>query len=228
METEECLIVVDFESTCDTGGRMAAHEMELIEIGAVKVRLDDGEILSTFRSFVRPQNQPILSDFCKQLTGIRQREIDTAEPFTHVLKEFQTWLNHPFWTWASWGNFDRTLLDRELERAGDDLIFAEHLNLKAIAGLSPLTDGAASVRHWDLKLVNALKSLWGRPLEISLGCVDKGLDPDEVRPGLSRGRSDPVSGPGSTKTLISVCENGSHLDIQQLDVDLEFILVQHA
>lgn len=133
METEECIIVVDFESTCDASGRMATHEMELVEIGAVKVRLEDGEILSTFRSFVRPQNQPMLSDFCKQLTGIRQREIDRAESFAHVLKAFQAWLNHPFWTWASWGDFDRTLLERELERVGEDPIFAEHLNLKAIA-----------------------------------------------------------------------------------------------
>ena len=133
METEECIIVVDFESTCDAGGRMAAHEMELIEMGAVKVRLEDGEILSTFRSFVRPQNQPMLSDFCKQLTGIRQREIDSAAFFTEVLKEFQSWLNHPFWTWASWGDFDRTLLERELERVEEDPLFTEHLNLKAIA-----------------------------------------------------------------------------------------------
>jgi len=133
VETEDCIIVVDTESTCDAGGRMAAHEMELIEIGAVKVRLDDGEILSTFRSFVQPQNQPTLSEFCKKLTGIRQREIDGAEPFSHVLKEFQAWLNHPFWTWSSWGDFDRTLLHRELERVGEDPLFAEHLNLKAIA-----------------------------------------------------------------------------------------------
>jgi inhibitor of KinA sporulation pathway (predicted exonuclease) len=133
VETEECIIVVDFEATCDTGGRMSAHEMELIEIGAVKVRLDDGEILSTFHSFVRPKNQPTLSDFCKQLTGIRQREIDSADLFAQVLKEFQSWLNHPFWTWASWGDFDRTLLERELERVEEYPLFAEHLNLKAIA-----------------------------------------------------------------------------------------------
>jgi inhibitor of KinA sporulation pathway (predicted exonuclease) len=112
---------------------MAAHEMELIEIGAVKVRLEDGEILSTFRSFVRPLNHPTLSEFCTQLTGIRQREIDNAELFTDVLKEFQTWLNHPFWTWSSWGDFDGTLLQRELARVGEDPLFAEHMNLKAIA-----------------------------------------------------------------------------------------------
>jgi len=133
VETEECIIVVDLESTCDAGGRMAAHEMELIEIGAVKVRLEDGEILSTFRSFVRPLNHPKLSEFCTQLTGIRQREIDSADLFPQVLKEFQSWLNHPFWTWASWGDFDRRLLHRELERVGEDPLFAEHLNLKAIA-----------------------------------------------------------------------------------------------
>ena len=164
METEDCIIVVDLESTCDTGGRMAAHEMELIEIGAVKVRLEDGEILSTFRSFVRPQNQPMLSDFCKQLTGIRQREIDSAEPFTDVLKEFQTWLNHPFWTWASWGGFDRTLLQRELARVGEDPIFAEHLNLKAIAK-----------DVWDLKKTGMKEVLKLRGLT-TIGTHHRALD----------------------------------------------------
>jgi 3'-5' exoribonuclease 1 len=148
METEECLIVVDVEATCDDGGRIQPHEMEIIEIGAVKVRLEDGEILSTFRSFVRPQNQPMLSDFCKQLTGIRQREIDSAAFFTEVLKAFQSWLNHPFWTWASWGDFDRTLLERELERAEEDPIFAEHMNLKAIAK-----------ECWDLKKTGMKEAL---------------------------------------------------------------------
>ena len=164
LETDEYIIVVDLESTCDSGGRMTTNEFELIEIGAVKVRLEDGEILSTFCSFVRPQNQPKLSEFCKQLTGIHQREIDGAERFVHVLKEFQAWLNHPFWTWASWGDFDCTLLQRELERAGEDPIFAEHLNLKAIAK-----------ETWDLKKTGMKEALKHQGL-IPIGRHHRALD----------------------------------------------------
>ena len=164
MEIHDCIIVVDMESTCDAGGRMAEHEMELIEIGAVKVRLDDGEILSTFHSFVRPKNQPTLSDFCKQLTGIRQREIDSADLFAQVLKEFQSWLNHPFWTWASWGNFDRTLLQKELDRVEEDPIFAEHLNLKSIAK-----------ECWDLKKTG-MKEVLGHLGLAPIGTHHRALD----------------------------------------------------
>jgi inhibitor of KinA sporulation pathway (predicted exonuclease) len=133
METDDCLIVVDVEATCDDGGRIPPHEMEIIEIGAVKVRISDGEMLGSFHSLVRPTQHPKLTDFCRRLTGIQQNEVDRAQPFANVLVEFQSWLNHPFWNWASWGDFDCSLLQRELERMGEDPIFAEHLNLKAIA-----------------------------------------------------------------------------------------------
>ena len=73
METEECLIVVDFEATCDDGGRIQPHEMEIIEIGAVKVNRKTGEVLDSFQAVVCPTIHPYLSSFCMRLTGIQQQ-----------------------------------------------------------------------------------------------------------------------------------------------------------
>jgi len=133
METEECLIVVDFEATCDDGGRIQPHEMEIIEIGAAKVNLQSGDVLETFQAFVKPTDQPVLTSFCIRLTGLKQLDIDSADSFEEVLAKWKDWLGHPFWTYASWGEFDRTVLERCLLEMGEELIFANHINLKARA-----------------------------------------------------------------------------------------------
>ena len=133
MEIDDCIIVVDFETTCDKGGQIPTDAMEIIEIGAAKVNLKSGDILETFQAFVRPSIQSVLSSFCIRLTGIKQLDIDAAEPFQEVLEDWKNWLGHPFWTYASWGEFDRTILERCLLEMGEELIFANHINLKARA-----------------------------------------------------------------------------------------------
>ena len=133
METEDCLIVVDFEATCDDGGRIQPHEMEIIEIGAVKVNRKTGEVLDSFQSVVCPTIRPNLTSFCMRLTGIQQQDVDAAKTFEVVLEDWKAWLGHPFWTYASWGEFDRTILERCLLEMGEELIFANHINLKTRA-----------------------------------------------------------------------------------------------
>ena len=133
METDDYLIVVDFEATCDDGGRIQPHEMEIIEIGAVKVNRKTGEVLDSFQSVVCPTIRPNLTSFCMRLTGIQQQDVDAAKTFELVLEDWKAWLGHPFWTYASWGEFDRTILERILLEMGEELIFANHINLKTRA-----------------------------------------------------------------------------------------------
>ncbi|MEN9576703.1 MAG: hypothetical protein RL514_4558 [Verrucomicrobiota bacterium] len=52
--------------------------MEIIEIGAVAVRAEDGVPLAEFQSFVRPVRHPRLTPFCTQLTSIQQTDVDGA------------------------------------------------------------------------------------------------------------------------------------------------------
>ena len=46
-----------------------------VEFPAVLLDVSNGEVVSTFQKYVLPIEQPTLSDFCKQLTGITQVKI---------------------------------------------------------------------------------------------------------------------------------------------------------
>ncbi|XP_038947536.1 ERI1 exoribonuclease 2 isoform X3 [Rattus norvegicus] len=65
------LIVVDFESTCWNDGKHHSSP-EIIEFPAVLLNTATGEIESEFHAYVQPQEHPILSEFCTELTGIKQ------------------------------------------------------------------------------------------------------------------------------------------------------------
>ncbi|NXS52273.1 ERI2 exoribonuclease, partial [Brachypteracias leptosomus] len=84
------LIVVDFEATCwrDAGRRGP----EIIEFPAVLLNTSTGEIESEFHTYVQPQEHPILSDFCTELTGITQNQVDEGVPLNICLSQFLKWI----------------------------------------------------------------------------------------------------------------------------------------
>lgn len=84
-------IVLDFEATCDDQSRPSPQE--IIEFPSVLLSLDTLEILDEFESFVRPVHHPALSDFCMELTSIRQADVDGAPVFPDVLDDHRTWLD---------------------------------------------------------------------------------------------------------------------------------------
>lgn len=59
-------------------------QMEMIEIGLVVIDLETLEIVDEFQRFVRPQINPVLTDFCKQLTSIQQEDVDGAGIYVEV------------------------------------------------------------------------------------------------------------------------------------------------
>ena len=64
------LFVIDFESTCwekKTGTPLP----EIIEFPVILLCLQTGNILSEFHHYVLPTENPKLSPFCKNLTGIK-------------------------------------------------------------------------------------------------------------------------------------------------------------
>ena len=70
-KTAELLFVaLDVEATCDKDSAFD-YDNEILEFPAVLLGAD-GNRLGAFHSFVRPSNAPMLSTFCKDLTGIRQ------------------------------------------------------------------------------------------------------------------------------------------------------------
>jgi inhibitor of KinA sporulation pathway (predicted exonuclease) len=128
----ESFIIVDLEATCWEKGTSPAR-METIEIGAVRIGRHDHCARAEFGRFVRPVSEPILSDFCTQLTGISQDDVDGAEPFPLVFTEFLDWARTEPFVWCSWGAYDLRQLKTDCAR--HDLQWPpaldRHLNLKA-------------------------------------------------------------------------------------------------
>ncbi|ORZ06289.1 ribonuclease H-like domain-containing protein, partial [Lobosporangium transversale] len=81
----------DVEATCEEGFSFEFPN-EVIEFPVVLLDGLTFEIVDEFHSYVQPIHRPILSDFCKELTGISQETIDEAPTFVEVLALFEAWL----------------------------------------------------------------------------------------------------------------------------------------
>ena len=125
-------VVVDLEATCWKGGEQPREDLETIEIGAVLLAAPAGPVAAEFGAFVRPVVHPVLSEFCRQLTSIRQADVDAADPFPAVLRRWLTWIGPEPFTLCSWGLYDLNQLRHDSERHGLTLppTFERHLNLK--------------------------------------------------------------------------------------------------
>ena len=67
----EYIAVVDFEATCHANqGNNYLHE--IIEFPIVLIDAQRQMIVDKFQSYCRPTINPILSNFCTELTGIEQ------------------------------------------------------------------------------------------------------------------------------------------------------------
>jgi len=122
-------LIVDLEATCWEGN--APSQNEIIEIGAVVYQRGPGN-LAEFQTFVRPLLQPVLSPFCRELTRIKQSDVDAALAFPEAFGRFTTWTRdyEPF-TLASWGDYDRKQMLSDCELHGVAYPFDSHVNLKA-------------------------------------------------------------------------------------------------
>ncbi len=123
-------IVLDLEATCWESRDKQPNE--IIEIGAVCIG-PEKTILGEFSQFVKPTVYPELSDFCKELTTITQRQVDKAELFPAVVAAFQDWmaLFGTEYVLCSWGNYDRMQLqyDCEMHHLETDWL-KNHISLK--------------------------------------------------------------------------------------------------
>ncbi|NWV12155.1 ERI2 exoribonuclease, partial [Ptilonorhynchus violaceus] len=84
------LIVLDFEATCWEEPRRRGPE--IIEFPAVLLNTSTGEIESEFHMYVQPQEHPILTKFCTELTGITQNQVDEGIPLNICLSQFLKWI----------------------------------------------------------------------------------------------------------------------------------------
>jgi 3'-5' exoribonuclease 1 len=90
------ICVLDFEATCWKDKSGPGFEHEIIEFPSVLINYDEntGKItkLGEFQEFCNPKLNKTLSDFCTELTGITQDQVDKADSFLNVFKRHFQWL----------------------------------------------------------------------------------------------------------------------------------------
>lgn len=112
-------VVVDFEATCEKDTLI--YPQEIIEFPSVLVDAATGRLDSAFRRYVRPRHHPVLTDFCRELTGIRQEDVDAGVDLGEALRAHDAWLQAATggkkggsFAVVTWGDWDcRTMLESE-------------------------------------------------------------------------------------------------------------------
>lgn len=86
------LILIEIEHTCDKDDAIPSEEREIIEIAAICVDTKNLKTLKEFNRYVIPKLRPTISQYCVNLTGITQTNINTENEFVHVFEDFKQWL----------------------------------------------------------------------------------------------------------------------------------------
>jgi len=126
-------LVIDLEATCDNGGAVPRHQMELIEIGGVLVHPGTLEVEAEFQTFVRPVIHTRLTPFCTELTSITQAQVDDAPDFPEAIELLGAFIGRQRVRFCSWGNYDRNQFRQDAALHDVKLPFNDrhHINLKA-------------------------------------------------------------------------------------------------
>ena len=123
-------IVLDLEATCEENNKDFPNE--IIEIGAVKMDRNF-DIISTYSEFIKPKINPVLTEFCKQLTTITQKDVDNARTFPEVIDYIKNWagIDSEEYLLCSWGYYDRKQLVKDCELHGLESSWVDkHISLK--------------------------------------------------------------------------------------------------
>jgi inhibitor of KinA sporulation pathway (predicted exonuclease) len=85
------ICVLDFEAQCDENEKLEVQE--IIEFPVIIVDVNNKSILPEFfHQYVKPSKYPNLFEFCKQLTGITQENVDNGKLLEEVLKDLDIFL----------------------------------------------------------------------------------------------------------------------------------------
>ena len=128
------LLVIDVEATCTDDSEFPRSEMEIIEIGANILDMDNGfSIIDSFALLIKPSIHPTLTDFCTDLTSIKQHQVDNASGFKKSFNQFLKWMRYHqnICAWGSWGRFDKTQISIDCKRCdiSEDLSALPHINI---------------------------------------------------------------------------------------------------
>lgn len=129
------ILVVDVESTCWSGDPPKGQRSEIIEIGACLVSAKTMEMKKSSSTFVKPTSSSV-SEFCLQLTGITQQDVESGRSLSDACKWIVSEFDAPFIAWGSYGDYDRNQFRRNCCEVGVRYPFSDrHYNIKALLTL---------------------------------------------------------------------------------------------
>ena len=115
-------IILDLEMNPIDKANTEARKLcsqEVIEFGAVCLDENNQEI-DTFQRYVRPELNPIITEYIQRLTGITQLHTENAEVFSVVFNEFIDWCGDDY-TIYSWSDSDLIQIKKEAKAKNCDL-----------------------------------------------------------------------------------------------------------
>lgn len=130
------LLVIDLECTCwETEQPGNDERQDIIEIGVCLYDLRRQVIEDADGLIVRPTRSTV-SPFCERLTGISQAMVEHGLDFAPALELLRERFASAQRPWASWGNFDRHILQAQCRDFGVDYpMSSDHFNLKTLYAL---------------------------------------------------------------------------------------------
>ncbi|MCW2276720.1 3'-5' exonuclease KapD [Heliophilum fasciatum] len=113
-------LVLDFEFSLyqRSYGRPRAFFPEIIEVGAIVVEGIDSSLDGGYQTFVKPRFFPRLTEECKQLTMIRQADVDGGVPLEVMLEQLLPMYSPGETMIVAWGEADRDVLHNVCQRYG--------------------------------------------------------------------------------------------------------------
>ncbi|MGK4004368.1 3'-5' exonuclease [Sorangium sp. So ce1036] len=128
----DLILVVDVESTCWEGDPPRDQENEIIEIGVCTLEVASGRRRDRRSILVRPERS-VVSPFCTSLTTLTQEQVDAGVSFKEACAVLRGELKAQDRLWASYGDYDRRMFERQCEARGVPFPFGpSHLNVKSL------------------------------------------------------------------------------------------------
>ena len=129
------VVVVDVESTCWEGDPPPGEESEIVEVGVCLLDPRSGAREGPVSVLVRPERSQV-SAFCTRLTTLRPEDVAGGVGFPAACKRLRTELGTPQRVFASYGDYDRRMFERQCAARGVAYPFGPtHLNVKSLFAL---------------------------------------------------------------------------------------------